>query len=130
MVYENQKAEEFDKLVDEYIEYLENPKVQRKYKLKAFMKGVASVFDISGKSSSHISHPIYSRNDLTSSQKNLISTASAFKKTEKTLDKILAGEETEKDIPKEEAVQGRKFANRIYEDFKKAYINSARRKTN
>lgn len=107
MGYENQKSEEFDNLVEEYLEFLYNPKVQRKYKLKAFMKGMASVFDISGKSSLHINHPIYSRNDLTDNQKSLIGTASDFKKTEKTLDKIIMGEETKEDISKEKAVWGK-----------------------
>ena len=118
-------SKEFDDLVDEYNKWLESPRTFGSSFLNGlfdFAKGFSSVFDFSGNSPKieHYQwHPIYSRKDLTPSQKDAIALASNFKRVEKSLET----EMHEGKLSFDEFKSSKDFIQEIYNNYKDSYIS-------
>lgn len=135
-------ASEFDKIVNQYNEWLalpsENQKVQsqRQNRWPAFLEGMGSVLDIFGASSANQSeysdpseykHPLYSREDLTPAQKDAIALASDMQRVGITLDDIISGNSSSKDISIETATQGKQLVQKMCEHYRNVYIANSMR---
>lgn len=124
---------EFDEAVIQYnqgLASLEDPKVQRRNRWRAFFRGMGYVLDIFSISSIiqlGYSPPLYSRNDLTSAQKDAIALASDWQRVERTLDKVLSGDSSPGNISVEGATQGKQLVQQMYEHFRNVYVADAMR---
>ena len=131
----NQKedyAREFDESVvkyNEWLDSLEDLKVQRKNNWRAFFRGMAMSLDIFGGlfKNDYLSHnhPLYSCDDLSSKQKDAIALASYFQRVGKSLDEIILGKSRDNKISAEEAKSGKLFTQKIYNSFRDVYISHA-----
>lgn len=127
-------AQEFDKSVSEYNEWLaslENPKVQKKNNWRAFFRGMGSILDIFGNSFSTqtfaYGHLLYSRADLSPEQKDAIALASDWQRVDRSLDKILLSESSNDDISVEDAKAGKPLVQQMYGHFRNVYVSRAMR---
>ena len=133
MIQQTFYAKEFDETVSQYNEWLaslENPKIQRQNKWRAFVQGMGSVLDIFGTSpirQTRYSHPLYSRQELTPAQKEAIALASDWQRVGTTLDNVISGNSSNGDISVEDATQGKQLVQQIYEHFRNVYVANAMR---
>lgn len=123
-------AQEFDESVSEYNKWLttlENPKVQKRNRWLAFFRGMGSVLDIFGNSSSNqtfqYNHPFYSRDNLTPEQKDAIALASDWQKVNKDLDNIISSNQSNEDISIEDAKTGKILVQQMHDHFRDVYVS-------
>jgi hypothetical protein len=138
-----QKADytkEFDETVREYNEWLSSlePEAQKINYRRAFLRGMDSIFGGMGSffgsscrektSESEYEHPLYSREDLSPEQKDAIALASDFQRADMSLDKIIAGEPSEENIPAKDAQAIKPFFKEMYAHYRNVYVFHARRR--
>ncbi len=129
-------AKEFDEGASKYNEWLakcgewptslEDQKVQRSNKLHSFLRGMGSVLDIFGVSlysNFRYCHPLYSRGDLSPTQRDAIALASDWQRVDRALDKIISGDSSERDFSVEEARVGKRLVREMYEHLRNVYIS-------
>lgn len=114
-------AKEFDGLVDEYNQWLaslENPNIQNRKRREVFLEGLGSLLDFGGLGSHQNNiHPLYSRRDLISEQKDAVALASNLKRLG-NLDELLSNPTTKDAIHENPFVQ-------LYEYFRNVYVAHA-----
>ena len=127
-------VQEFDKLVMKYNERLaslENPKVQKRNKWRAFFNGMGSVLEIFGNpfdtKTFEYSHQLYSKDNLTPEQKDAIELASVWQKVDKKLDNIISGNLSNENISVENAKAGKLLVQQKYNHFMDVYVSHAMR---
>ena len=121
-------AHEFDETVRSYNEWLAslgNSRVQRHNGRHAFFQGMASVLELdifraSSTDQFKRRHPLYSRKDLTPSQKDAAALASDWQRVDRTLDEILSGDRPNSDLSVEDAARGKQLVRQMYEHFREA----------
>ena len=122
-------VQEFDDSVKGYnhwLESLENPKAQRRNKVHVLLTGMGSALDLFGNSSNNSNiHPLYSRDDLTSQQKDAIALASDWQRVDRSLDKLLSNNSSDGQISVEDAKAGKAMALRMYGHFRNIYVSDA-----
>ncbi len=122
-------AQEFDELVTKYNEWLassENLRFRSGGLLKNILWGAGSVFNISGdllpSQPFRHNHPVHSRDDLTSEQKDAIALASDWQRATEKYEKMVS------EIPGEEKESEREFIRKTYNNFREIYVSYAKRK--
>lgn len=121
--------EEFDKLINHYMNAgLEKLNFGQKINgfIKSILEGFSSIGIYKTKSFkdciNEIDLRLYGQTGLNETQKSAINIASAWKQTEKRLEKIILGK-IENELPIEEAKKGKLLAQDIYETYRNIYYH-------
>ena len=124
----NDRIPEFDELVREYNEWLANyANEELKDSLfRRVLKSLTSVIGIFGRDyqfeTSSETRFMFSGYDLTPTQIDAVKLGSDFRRAINTLDKIISGETEERKISNEDAKDGRRRLEVIYEGYRDIYI--------
>ncbi len=118
--------QEFDNSVNQYNQWLlshEDPKTQDTSN-QPFFKGIKSLLNIFNPDTLKPIHPLYSRKDLTSFQKDTIAIASDWQRVDTTLDRVLNGNSSRDEFSITEATQGKQIVTQMYGLLRDTYVAS------